>query len=225
MKTAMMLAMLVTAGASAAERSDFSGVWVMTEYRSRLLTVAGKEPPLLPEPAARYRQTLAAAAQGDVSFDPTGRQCASPGTPRTLFLRYPFEIIQTAQQVTFLFEWNHLFRTAPMGAAWDYGYATAAGTSRAVLEGDSLVIHTDALADTTFLDASGLPHSEKLQVTERYQLAENGKRMTVHFRFEDPDTFAEPWEASAIFKRLQNHRLREDVCLDRQARGEPTVRR
>lgn len=223
-KRIALAAMLMAAGTCLAAQPDFNGVWKVTEYHARLVTADGKEPPLLPEAAARHKEHLVAFNKGDKSFDLTARQCASPGTPRVLFLPYPLEIIQTAQQITFLFEWNHLFRAAPLGSARQYDYTTAMGASKSMWEGDTLVVHTDNLAENTLLDASGLPHSEKLQVTERYQLADNGKSMTLRIRFEDPDTFATPWESVAKFKRLPAYKLKEDVCLDRQARGEATIR-
>lgn len=225
MKKIALTAMLMAAATCLAAQPDFNGVWKVTEYHTRLVTVDGAEPPLLPAATSLYKGRLIAFGKGDTSFDLTARQCASPGTPRALFLPYPFEIIQTTQQITFLFEWNHLFRMAPVGSAREYGYTTAMGASKAMLEGETLVVHTDNLAENTFLDASGLPHSENLQVTERYQLTDDGKSMTLRIRFEDPDTFMAPWESVAKFKRLPGYKLKEDVCLDRQARGEPAIRR
>lgn len=226
----VMNKMLVLAGAllltnvSLAAQADFSGVWKVTQYHPQLRTVDGKEPPLLPEAAVRHAKNLSALRNGDTRFDLTARQCASPGTPRVLFLPYPFEIIQTPQQVTFLFEWNHLFRMAPMGKAREYSYSTAMGASMAEWEGETLVVKTDTLSDNTLLDASGLPHTEQLKVTERYALSKGGKHMMVHILFEDPDVYSEPWGTVVEFERLSGYKIKEDVCLDRQARGEPIIR-
>lgn len=215
---------LLLAHNSLAAPPDFSGVWRVTEYRAHLLTTEGAQPPLLPQAAARYQENLAAFRKGDTSFDPTAHQCASPGTPRALLLPYPFEIIQTSQQVTHLFAWNRVFRTSLFGKVHGYSYATAMGDSKADWEGQTLVIETTNRSDATLLDASGLPNSEALKVTERYQLAADGKRMTMRIRIEDSEVFSAPWETTVQFRKLNGYKLAEDVCLDRQARGEPAVR-
>lgn len=201
--------------------ADFNGIWKVTEYQEQLRTTEGREPPLLPAAAARYAANLAAFRKGDTSFDLTAHQCSSPGTPRVLFLPYPFEIMQTAEQITFIFEWNHLFRAAPVGKAPEVLYATAIGASKASWQGDVLVIETDNLSDRTLLDAAGLPHSESLKITERYQLSKDGRRLDLRIRFEDSQTFSAPWETHLQFQRLTDFKFSEDICLDRKARGEP----
>lgn len=223
-KTSTAVAMLMWANTLLAA-ADFNGIWMVTEYRGQLRTVEGREPPLLPEAAARYAANLAAFRKGDTRFDLTAHQCASPGTPRVLFLPYPFEIMQTPEQVTFIFEWNHLFRAVPMGKAPEISYATAIGASKASWQDDTLVIETDNLSDRTVLDAAGLPHSEALKVTERYRLSKDGKRLDLSIRFEDPQTFSAPWETQLQFRRLRDFKFSEDICLDRKARGEPALKR
>ncbi len=87
-------------------------------------------------------------------------------------------------------------------------------------EGDTLVIRTVGLTDTTVLDASGLPHSDQMVLTERLRVLPDGRlenRMTI----EDPDTFTSAWETVLTFHRDPAARVTDDVCPDRLAKGEP----
>ena len=87
-------------------------------------------------------------------------------------------------------------------------------------EGDTLVIRTVGLTDTTVLDASGLPHSDQMVLTERLRVLPDGRlenRMTI----EDPDTFTGAWETVLTFHRDPTARVTDDICPDRLARGEP----
>lgn len=213
-----------TASAPATAPPDLSGVWIATSYQPVLRTVDGAPPPLTPAASAVYQAHQAAARQGDHAFDLTVKQCSSPGMPRALFLPYPFEIIQRPQQVTFLFEWNHLFRIVPITLPRPKTeYAIAMGDSQGAWRNGKLVVTTGQLTDSTVLDAAGLPHSENLTLTETYTLATDGNSLQLRLRFEDAETFTAPWEASLSFRRLAGHRISEDICLDRMARGLPAI--
>ena len=54
-------------------------------------------------------------------------------------------------------------------------------------EGNTLVIRTAGLIDTTVLDASGLPHSEQLTLTERLRVLPDG-RLEDRITIDDPET-------------------------------------
>lgn len=207
-----------------AETPAFDGVWQIEGRSDYLKPVDGDAVPLTPSGREAYEPRQAAYGKGDRTFDPVMQSCASPGTPRVAFLGVPFEIIDRPKQITFLFEWNHLFRTVPVGKPLStVGYASAVGTSEAKRENDGLVINTSELNPTTLLDATGLPHGPNLSVRETYRLIDGGKRMLLRLRFEDADTYTRPWEAEVTFRRLPNYRLKEDICLDRIAAGQPAI--
>lgn len=210
--------------ASAATPADFSGVWVVEEPSREIRTRDGSAPPLLPESLEVYRERKAQAAAGDLSFDEVETKCAMPGLPRILAMPYPFQIFQSALRVAFVYEFNHNFRSVditatPATAEWGTGY----GKGTASFAGDRLLIKTSGLAGDTLLDAAGMPHSESLNITETYRLLDGGKRLAVDLRIDDPATFSSPWETSITFRRLPDYQLREDVCLDRKADGEPAI--
>ncbi|EIZ78825.1 hypothetical protein WSK_2873 [Novosphingobium sp. Rr 2-17] len=96
------------------------------------------------------------------------------------------------------------------------------GISTGKWEGKTLVIETTNLRPTTLIDNSGLPHGERLTITERLTLR-GPDLLEDRIRFDDPDTFTRPWETVVTYRR-DNHEIREDVCLDRIKQGEPAVR-
>jgi hypothetical protein len=88
-------------------------------------------------------------------------------------------------------------------------------------DGESLVIDTNGLTSDTILDASGLPHSDDMKLTETITPI-GGNRMRIRFRIADPEIYSSPWEADMTYHRV-NARVADDVCPDRIARGEPAV--
>jgi hypothetical protein len=83
-----------------------------------------------------------------------------------------------------------------------------------------LVIRTSGLVGTSLLDASGMPHSEDLQLTERYRLENGGKNLVSELSFEDPKTFGHAWKTVVTYTKLPNGtELEEDVCRERIAKG------
>ncbi|MBX5463432.1 MAG: hypothetical protein IRZ28_20360 [Steroidobacteraceae bacterium] len=73
-------------------------------------------------------------------------------------------------------------------------------------EGDTLVIRTVGLIDTTVMDARGLPHSDQLVITERLRVLPDG-RLENRMTFEDPETFTRPWETVLTFHRDPSARV------------------
>jgi hypothetical protein len=57
------------------------------------------------------------------------------------------------------------------------------------------------LNDKTFVDNYRTPHGEKLHVTERWKLIDDGNMLKVNIRIEDPDTYFQPWSAIQRFRR------------------------
>jgi hypothetical protein len=63
------------------------------------------------------------------------------------------------------------------------------------------VVDTIGLNDKTFVDNYPTPHGEKLHVTERWKLIDDGNMLEVKIRVEDADTYYEPWSAILIRRR------------------------
>ena len=87
------------------------------------------------------------------------------------------------------------------------------GESIGHYEGDTLVIDTIGLNNKTFLDNWRTPHTDKLHVTERWRMIEDGKKLEILITIDDPDTFNQPWRALRQFERVKRN-LVEDVCSE-----------
>lgn len=212
---ALLYSLAVAAPTLADTASDLGGVWVVKNYSKEIKTGDGKTPPLLPEAAALYGQRKALAAKGDASFDPVAERCGPPGLPRVMMMPYAFEIVHNPRRVIFLFEWNRLYRRVDMnGPSMQADDLQLTGRATGRWDGDTLVIDTQQI-DDTLLDASGMPHSTALKITERLRLLADGT-LESRMRFEDPETFRAPWETVVTYRRLpKGTELSEDICLDR----------
>jgi hypothetical protein len=217
-RTLSSLGLLVAAAgtvAAAPRPADIGGTWVVEAPPQALRTSQGAVPPLLPAAAAAYAKTRAALAAGDRSFDGTQR-CLPPGTPRVFLEPQPFEILVRPYQVTFLFQFQSMYRLVYMTDAQpELDLPRFMGQSIGRWDGDTLVIDTIGFKAGTALDASGLPHSENLHLTERLRLVDGGRTLENRIRIDDPQTYSTPWETTLRFRRQPGVVPGEDFCADR----------
>jgi hypothetical protein len=207
-------------GSAAPGFAGLAGTWVPDAAPRALLTSRGKTPPLTAEASKLYAERRERLAKGDASFDPT-TWCAGPGMPRILTMQYPFEIRGDASRMAFIHGWYRWFRIVDLGPGTaDPPLPLTMGFPVGHWEGNTLVIRTGGLIDTTVMDASGLPHSEELALTERLRVLRDG-RLEDRITIEDPENYTAPWETVLTFHRDAAVRVTDDVCPDRLARGEP----
>lgn len=207
-------------GASAGGPAALLGIWVPDAAPRALLTSTGKTPPLTAEASKLYTERRRLLAKGDASFDPT-TWCAGPGMPRILTMQYPMEIRADANRIAFIHGWYRWFRIVDLGAGTaDPPLPLTMGFPVGHWEGSTLVIRTTGLSDTTVMDASGLPHSEQLTLTERLRVLPDG-RLEDRITIDDPEHYTQTWETVLTFHRDASARVTDDVCPDRMARGEP----
>ena len=82
-------------------------------------------------------------------------------------------------------------------------------------EGDTLVVESNGFNDKTWLNNVGLPHTEKMRVTERYQRPTLG-RMTVDITYDDPDAYNKPLTLSLRLRLVTDTEMLEEVCEAKQ---------
>src|SRR5215813_5334936 len=187
---------------------DISGTYWATAYSAKIQIVGGGEPPLNQTGRAAYQKNQAGLKDGSI-VDKPRRVCTPDGMPRVLATPYPFEIFQTpADQVTFLYEMNHQTRTILMDKPLPTLESLITeplynGHSVAHWEGDTLVVQSIGFNDRTFLDATGLPHSDEMITTER--LRKNGDQLEDVVTIHDPQLYTRDWQARFTY------RLRNDV--------------
>ena len=141
--------------------------------------------------------------------------CKAAGVPGfDLLLGGALFILQSPREVTMIFSGNgetrHIRLDAPHTANPKPSFY---GESIGHYEGDMLVVDTIALNDKTFIDNYRTPHTDKLHVTERWRMIEDGKKLEILISIDDPDTFNEPWQALRQYNRV-NRSLSEDVCSE-----------
>jgi hypothetical protein len=215
---AVTAASLADAAAIPAKAEDgkpyIGGAWLVEKPASELKTVDGKAPPLKPEAAAKYAQRKQAGKKAD----PVA-VCLPNGVPRLLNANKPIYILQKPKQVTVMYQENHqarlLYLNQPVPKGDDAPDPTYNGTSVARWQGNTLVVDTVGFNDTTWLDDSGLPHSDQLSVVERYDLV-SPDRLRVNITITDPATFTAPWQTQVMYKRQPDMLgLKEDPCAEK----------
>jgi len=216
---------VLPAMAHAQAHPDFTGSWIVSPYSASLKPTDGKPVPFKPEAKKVYDSHVAAAAKGDKKWDETSI-CLPEGLPRIMLINEPFEIMQKANAMYFVAQnrlpWRAYFNEK-LPTDEDPLYL---GFHVAKWEGAKLVIDSAGFRDSTVLDDKGIPHSEKLHLTETYTLGAGGKTMTVDYKIEDADTFTRPWTAKATFKRMpENFQFPEEVCAAKLQSTAPSTRK
>ena len=187
---------------------DFSGIWTPDRKFIYDINDALKKGETLPIQEWALKVTLERLSKDDPEA-----LCLPAGVPRQA--PYPWRILQTPTHMFFLFEGNiHSYRqifmngkhpdAADLDPTW-YGHSIGR------FEGDTLVIDTIGFNDKFWFDFAGHPHTEKLHVTERWRLIENGAKIEVLLTIDDPDTFNAPFKALRQYDRV-NRTFEEDRC-------------
>lgn len=189
-----------------------AGIWILSGYKGSKGTgpdaerdrvqhsIDGQWPPLLPWATALLEKRIRMSQEG-APFANTLTQCLPGGVPLMMFgAPYPVQILETAGQVTMLFEEQNHFRLIHLNATHpEDPDPTFMGHSIGHWQGDTLVVDTVGLTERTTIDQIGMPHSEDLRVIERYRRIDKNTLQIV-VTIDDPKTFTKPWDAKAIYK-------------------------
>jgi hypothetical protein len=160
--------------------------------------------------------------QNRATADPE-TQCYLPGVPRIMYMPHPFQIVQTADKVTILYEYIHAIRYIYVNGTQhpDGPIEWWMGDSRGRWEGNTLVVDTVHFTDQTWFDRAGNFHSGALHVVERYTPI-TPNHMNYEVTIEDPKVFTRPWKMSMpLYRRLEaNSELLEYECYAYQLEAE-----
>jgi len=150
---------------------------------------------------------------GKIAF--TARQSCKPaGVPNYMLFGGPFYFVQTPKEVLILFEGDQQVRRVYLDVPHSKNPKPSwYGESVGHYEGDTLVIDTIGLNAKTVVDNYRTPHTEKMHVTERWKMVDEGKNIEVSMTIEDPETYNQPWQAVRRFRREQGT-LTEEVCAE-----------
>ena len=173
--------------------------------------VEGNEIPYRPAALKKKQENFANRKTADPN-----NSCFMPGVPRSTYMPYPFEIIQTPKMISMAYEYAHTARYIPMDGspppeAWIDSWM---GLARGRWEGDTLVIDVKGFNDQTWFDQAGNFHSDALHVVERYTRT-GPDHILYEVTIEDPMVFTRPWKMSMpLYRRTEkNARLLEYECV------------
>ncbi len=156
----------------------------------------------------------AANAERWLTDDPEIK-CYMPGVPRATYMPYPFQIVQTRDNVLLAYEFASASRIVRMGPLGEAPADSWMGWSRGRWDGDTLVVDVTALGDQSWFDRAGDFHSDALHVVERYSPA-GTDRLRYEATIEDPKVFTRPWTISMPLYRRSEARaqLFEYKCVE-----------
>ncbi|MGI9258541.1 MAG: hypothetical protein ACR2QQ_06885 [Gammaproteobacteria bacterium] len=140
--------------------------------------------------------------------------CKMVGIPRINYMPYPFQILQTPDQIVMTYEWVHSIRNIYMGGERMPGpIEWYMGDSRGRWEGDTLVVDVTHFTGETRLDRSGNFHGPGLRVTERYTRT-GPDHLLYEVTIDDPEVFTEPWQMRMpLYRRIEDDaRVLEYEC-------------
>ncbi len=171
--------------------------------------VEGGEIPYKPDALAQKKKNF----ENRLAADPV-EKCYLAGFPRTIYLPYPFQILQTPDAVIILSEYVHTWRWIPTVPYARYeGYDSWLGDARGHWEGDTLVVESVGFNDQTWFDHVGDFHTDALKLTERFTRTAS----------DTIKVFTRPWKIKMPLYQLKGmSRVLEDECyLNAEDAGKP----
>ena len=212
-----LLGLCVAAGALAAERPDFTGVW--GNYRA-----PGAAPPQRGAPQAPLPLRAEAKAKVDAYHalvDPRGETpggfCLGTGMPGSMLGSggYPMEIVQHDNLIIVVYEAHAEIRRIFLGerAKEEDLFPDRNGYSVGRWEGDKLIVETTHLKEA--VDQGRYPHSEQAKIVEEYSLVVNDdgtKVLTSQMTMTDPGFYTQPITAEKKWQYQPGIRLLPYEC-------------
>ena len=186
-----------------------TAAWDIQDHPARLGVpagqgvVVGNEIPYLPAALAKKRQNFENRAA-----DPEAKGYL-PGVPRIMYMPFPFQILQTPDQVVMVFEYDRGVRNIytngtphPRGPLnwW-------LGDSRGRWEGNTLVVDVVYFTDQTWFDRAGNFHSDGLHLVERFT-PQGPDHINYEVTVEDSNVFSRPWTMRMVLYRRKEPNVR-----------------
>ncbi len=167
----------------------------------------GTQIPFQPAGAALYKKRSESLGVGRPSS-----LCLPHGVPDAMLLSH-FKLVQTPPLTLILFEeFNHFRQVLTDGRplptdlpeAW-FGYSVGKW------EGSTFVVDTRGFNDKSWLDDYGMPHTEALHTTERFERPNVGN-LNVQITFDDRKVYTKPWSVMFQFRLQPDTEFLEDIC-------------
>jgi hypothetical protein len=188
---------------------DFAGSQFLGPQVTLIVDPPDGKVPYLPQWANQRQDNW------DHYIDPLG-SCYITGVPRQTFAPRGIAIIQAPKVFAMAGEFAHQYRVIPTDNSPHIGDSIRLlmGDSRGHWEGNTLVVDTTNLTDSTWLSISGHFHSDALHVTERFTLVD-ANTILYETTLTDPKVFRQPWTmAMPIIRFEQGHEVLEEPCFE-----------
>lgn len=142
-------------------------------------------------------------------------KCWMPGVPRSMYMPFPLQIVQTPDAILITHEFNGTSRIVRMN--WEeespVDNTFFMGWSRGHWEDDALVIDVTGLNEMNRLDRAGNFYSAAVHIVERLT-AVSPYHLMYEATIEDPTVYTRPWTIRfPLYRRMeQNMQLMEFKC-------------
>ncbi|HXA66312.1 MAG TPA: hypothetical protein VNV82_14225 [Bryobacteraceae bacterium] len=142
-------------------------------------------------------------------------KCYLPGVPRATYMPYPFQIVQSQNDVLIAYTYDSAARTILVSKHRDAELDTWMGTSNGKWEGDTFVVDVKGFNGRPWLDRAGNFATDSLHVVERYSMLD-ANTLNYEATIEDPAIFTRPWKISFPLHRHREKgaRLFELKCVE-----------
>jgi hypothetical protein len=208
-----------TPHAAPAAATDLTGMWWANSYSPSMKSylVDGGDVPLNEAGKKKYAENQAGLKDGSIT-DRARKYCTPDGIPRALATPYPFQIIVAPPgQMSWVYEQNRMIRGIAMVKPLDSLEKLSIlpfwnGHSAGHWEGDTLVVQSAGFNESTFADATGLPHSDQLITTERVRKINGDKQLEDVITIHDPVYYARDWQARFVYDNHDSMRMMEYLC-------------
>jgi hypothetical protein len=172
--------------------------------------VEGGPLPYLPEALEKKK----ANAANWMTLDPEVK-CFMPGIPRATYQPYPFQIVQSGDNILMTYEFASASRVIRLNTTEKSPAPAWMGWSIGRWEGETLVVEVTDHMEETWFDRAGNYHSDALKVTERYT-ALDANTLQYQATIEDPKVYSRAWTMSMpLYRRREpNVQLMEYKCVE-----------
>jgi hypothetical protein len=168
------------------------------------------EIPYLPAAAEQQKKNYA----NRLTLDPEVK-CYMGGIPRSTYMPYPFQIVQSPKTVMMVYEFAGGVRSINMDKPTEAPADSWMGWSNGHWDGDTLVVTVTDQNDQTWFDRVGDFHSSAMKVTERYT-PRSADTLMYEATIEDSKTFSRPWKISMpLYRHVEkNAQIMEYKCSE-----------
>jgi hypothetical protein len=142
-------------------------------------------------------------------------KCYMGGIPRTNYMPYPFQIVQSPQNILFAYEYASSNRVVNMGKPTEAPVDSWMGWSNGHWEGDTLVVDVTGLNGNAWLDRAGNYTTDMTHVVERFTLMD-ADHINYEATITDSSLYTRPWKINVVlYKHLEkNFQLLEFKCVE-----------